>query len=176
MSKMNINKPAQSQHSGIGQTSASAFLANRMRGKPKMEEEEEEEEEKKEEPPIQKRVPTKPKPVSNIPKRPTQPKRMTEEEVFTKTDNPFAEEQRIRGGKKVQNVKQYARPDPSKKQVITQDTPIKVNPTGQYNLNFIDWDNEWETVLDRNENDNTSPIYGMSNEVFEAIYEEEMFD
>ena len=60
--------------------------------------------------------------------------------------------------------------------MISQDTPIKVNPTGQYNLNFIDWDNEWETVLDRDQDTYESPIYGMSNEVFEAIYEEEMFD
>ena len=73
-------------------------------------------------------------------------------------------------------MRQYALPDPSKKQAITQDTPIKVNPTGQYNLNFIDWNNEWEAILDRDQNSYTSPIEGMSVETFEAIFDEEMFD
>ena len=52
------------------------------------------------------------------------------------------------------------------------DAPIKVNPSGQYNLNFIDWDNEWETILDRDPNTYDSPIPGMSNETFERIYDE----
>jgi hypothetical protein len=26
--------------------------------------------------------------------------------------------------------------------------PVKLNPTGKYNLNFIDWDNEWERVFE----------------------------
>ena len=26
--------------------------------------------------------------------------------------------------------------------------PIKMNPRGKYNLNFIDWDNEWEAVCE----------------------------
>lgn len=26
------------------------------------------------------------------------------------------------------------------------DKPIKFNPTGKYNLNFIDWQNEWENI------------------------------
>ena len=73
-------------------------------------------------------------------------------------------------------MRQYALPDPSKKQAITQDTPIKVNPTGQYNLNFIDWNNEWEAILDRDQNSYASPIDGMSVETFEAIFDEEMFD
>ena len=33
----------------------------------------------------------------------------------------------------------FERPDPSKKQDCREDQPIKVNPKGQYNLNFIDF-------------------------------------
>lgn len=25
--------------------------------------------------------------------------------------------------------------------------PVKLNPTGKYNLNFIDWQNEYEAIL-----------------------------
>ena len=33
--------------------------------------------------------------------------------------------------------------------VQSQDNrPIRLNPTGQYNLNFIDWNNEWERAYD----------------------------
>ena len=67
-------------------------------------------------------------------------------------------------------------PDPSKKQVITQDTPIRPNPSGQYNLNFIDWNNEWEAVMDRDPASYESPIYGMDAETFERVFDEEMFD
>lgn len=70
--------------------------------------------------------------------------------------------------------KKYALPDPSKKKVITQDTPISVNPTGKYNLNFIDWNNEFEAVMGRDHYE--SPIDGIDNETFEAIFDEEMFD
>ena len=35
--------------------------------------------------------------------------------------------------------KKYVLPDPSKKTVTGNDRPIKMNPTGKYNLNFIDW-------------------------------------
>lgn len=51
-----------------------------------------------------------------------------------------------------------------------------MNPTGQYNLNFIDWNNEWEAVMDRDQTSFESPIQGMSSETFEAIFDEEMFD
>ena len=61
----------------------------------------------------------------------------------------------------------YEKPDPSKKVDCGQDRPIKINKTGQYNLNFIDFNNEWETIIDRSNNDNyESPIYGMNNETF----------
>ena len=81
-----------------------------------------------------------------------------------------------RGKPEAPRVRKYERPDPSKKAVISQDTPIKVNPTGQYNLNFIDWDNEWEAILDRDPLSYESPIQGIDNETFEAIFDEEMFD
>lgn len=28
------------------------------------------------------------------------------------------------------------------------DRPVKFNPTGKYNLNFIDWQNEYEAIID----------------------------
>lgn len=31
---------------------------------------------------------------------------------------------------------------------IKDDRPIKGSQTGGYNLNFIDWNNEWEHILD----------------------------
>ena len=30
------------------------------------------------------------------------------------------------------------------------DRPIKFNPNGKYNLNFIDWQNEYEAIIDSN--------------------------
>jgi len=72
--------------------------------------------------------------------------------------------------------RKFALPDPSKKQQISQDTPIRVNPTGQYNLNFIDWNNEWEAILERDPYTYESPIDGIDAETFEAIFDEEMFD
>ena len=67
-------------------------------------------------------------------------------------------------------------PDPSKKERITEDTPIKINTSGKYNLNFIDWNNEWEAIMDRDMDSYTSPIFGMDNETFEKIWDEEMED
>lgn len=106
-----------------------------------------------------------------------------DEDIFTQTTNPYAEEQKerqrqIEKGREARAAKarQYELPDPSKKKVISQDTPIRVNPTGQYNLNFIDWNNEWEAVMDRDQTSFESPIQGMSSETFEAIFDEEMFD
>ena len=102
-----------------------------------------------------------------------------EEDVFTHTLNPYAkEEQKTKGMKQpaVPKERKYALPDPSKKKVVSQDTPIRVNPSGQYNLNFIDWNNEWEAVMDRDPASYESPIQGMDSATFEAIFDEEMFD
>ena len=60
--------------------------------------------------------------------------------------------------------------------MTNEDTPIRANPTGQYNLNFIDWDNEWESVYDRDPYKYESPIEGIDSATFEAILNEEMFD
>jgi len=37
--------------------------------------------------------------------------------------------------------------------------PIKFNPNGKYNLDFIDWDNEYEAIIDydSDEEDKTLP-------------------
>ena len=55
---------------------------------------------------------------------------------------------------------------------------MKVNPTGKYNLNFIDWDNEWERVFDYqsidNRNYSQAPIEGMDIQTFESIYDSYM--
>ena len=58
-----------------------------------------------------------------------------DEDVFTRTTNPIAEEQKRNKLAKARaeplvRERKYALPDPSKKQAITQDTPIRVNPTG----------------------------------------------
>ena len=68
-------------------------------------------------------------------------------------------------------VKKYSKPDPSKKQNCAEDRPIKLNPTGQYNLNFIDWENEFDAVMDADENimNGDDPLYGMDVETFDAI-------
>ena len=73
-------------------------------------------------------------------------------------------------------AKKYALPDPSKKQNCAEDRPIKLNPTGQYNLNFVDWNNEHEAILDADPYSYESPIHGMSNEVYAQIMEEEFCD
>ena len=45
------------------------------------------------------------------------------------------------------------------------DRPIKFNPNGKYNLNFIDWQNEYEAIIEADYNGEEapveSPIYGM---------------
>ena len=35
--------------------------------------------------------------------------------------------------------------------------PVKINPTGKYNLDFIDWNNEWTTVYNNNYDVNGDP-------------------
>lgn len=57
--------------------------------------------------------------------------------------------------------------------------PVKFNPTGKYNLNFIDWDNEWERVMEYqslsyNPAQQGAPIEGMDIEVFEQLYDQYM--
>ena len=51
---------------------------------------------------------------------------------------------------------------------------MKLNPTGKYNLNFIDWENEWERVYDHfsysNNNSSQAPIDGMDIQTFENLY------
>lgn len=37
------------------------------------------------------------------------------------------------------------------------DRPIKMNPNGKYNLNFIDWQNEWQNVADADYDGNKAP-------------------
>ena len=54
--------------------------------------------------------------------------------------------------------------------------PIKINKTGEYNLNFIDWENEYENIVCADPDDNESPIYGMDIETFKAIMDEESID
>lgn len=55
---------------------------------------------------------------------------------------------------------------------------MKFNPTGKYNLNFIDWDNEWERVFEYQSLNfnysNGAPIDGMDIHVFEQLYDEYM--
>ena len=92
-------------------------------------------------------------------------------ESFKKTDyNPFA------GKQSKPQARQYERPDPSKKVDCSEDRPIKVNPSGKYNLNFIDWENEFDNVYDYNSggsDEGECPIYGMDLETFKAIRDEE---
>ena len=75
----------------------------------------------------------------------------------------------------------YLKPDPSKSIDCGQDRPIKFNPTGKYNLNFIDYDNEFEAVCEAKYNlthgiADEDPIYGMDAETFEAILTSENSD
>ncbi len=46
------------------------------------------------------------------------------------------------------------------------DRPIKFNPKGKYNLDFIDWQNEWQNIADCEYDGHSapsqSPIHGMS--------------
>lgn len=43
--------------------------------------------------------------------------------------------------------------------VSQDDTPIQLNPNGQYNLNFIDWNNEWERAYEAMEQDGRVSSY-----------------
>ena len=86
--------------------------------------------------------------------------------------NPFARQQQQPNKPK---TKQYQLPDPAKKQDCGQDRPIKMNPSGGYNLNFIDWQNEFDAVNDfegDSDEPEESPIYGMDIKTFEAIQNE----
>ena len=38
------------------------------------------------------------------------------------------------------------------------DRPIKFNPTGKYNLDFIDWQGEYENICDFNSDDDDSDL------------------
>lgn len=51
-----------------------------------------------------------------------------------------------------------------------------MNPSGQYNLNFIDWNNETDAIFDRDPHSYESPIHGMDNATFNNIMEEEFAD
>ena len=53
-----------------------------------------------------------------------------------------------------------------------------MNPTGKYNLNFIDYENEFDAYCEADEaiKRGEDPIYGMSIETFEAIQKEELED
>lgn len=70
--------------------------------------------------------------------------------------------------------KQYQKPDPRIKQATGPDRPIQ--SSGSYNLNFIDWNNEYDTILNRDSHTYESPIYGMDRETFDKILEEEFRD
>ena len=65
--------------------------------------------------------------------------------------------------------------DPSKKQNCGENRPIKMGKNRKYNLNFIDWDNEFNAVYggESESNENLSKIKGMSMEIFMAILNEE---
>ena len=67
------------------------------------------------------------------------------------------------------------KPDPSKKQNCGENRPIKMGKNGKYNLNFIDWDNEFDAVYggESDSDENVSKIKGMSMEIFKAILNEE---
>jgi hypothetical protein len=56
---------------------------------------------------------------------------------------------------------------------MSQDRPIKFNPTGKYNLDFIDYQNEYERIIesqyDYENAPKESPIYGMSSEKFHEL-------
>ncbi len=56
---------------------------------------------------------------------------------------------------------------------LQESDPIRVNPNGKYNLNFIDWDNEWEQVFEAvnyYNNNRDVPIDGMDIATFESLY------
>jgi hypothetical protein len=39
--------------------------------------------------------------------------------------------------------------------------PIRINHNGQYNLNFIDWDNEWERAYEAMEADGKQAYFNL---------------
>ena len=53
------------------------------------------------------------------------------------------------------------------------DRPIKFNPTGQYNLNFVDWTNEFERIIEDDELEYYIEIDRQNNP---QAYEEELDD
>ena len=85
---------------------------------------------------------------------------------FKNAPNPFV------GKKKPTQTKKFVKPDPSKKVNCREDRPIRMNPTGKYNLNFIDWDNEFDRIMSADVDDlppGQSPIYGMNMDTFMKI-------
>ena len=56
----------------------------------------------------------------------------------------------------------------------SQDTrPIAFNPSGQYNLNFVDWENEWERAHEAMDNvdDDLEYIPGIASRDIQALYD-----
>ncbi|KRX05189.1 hypothetical protein PPERSA_06823 [Pseudocohnilembus persalinus] len=56
------------------------------------------------------------------------------------------------------------------------DRPIKGNQTGKYNMDFIDWQNEYSNIYsnyDPNNQDDDCPIYGMDKQTFVRLMAEE---
>ncbi|CAD8132717.1 unnamed protein product [Paramecium octaurelia] len=57
------------------------------------------------------------------------------------------------------------------------DRPIKMNPSGKYNLDFIDWNNEWAAVYTNGYRHDGKmdqcPIQGMSLETFNRLISDE---
>ena len=53
-----------------------------------------------------------------------------------------------------------------------------MNPSGKYNLNFIDWENEFDAVCEAEENiaNGDDPIYGMDAETYESLINDELYD
>jgi len=49
------------------------------------------------------------------------------------------------------------------------DRPIKLNPTGKYNLDFIDWDNEYENICDFNSEDD-DPDVPLEERIYSCIF------
>jgi len=47
---------------------------------------------------------------------------------------------------------------------------VQLNPSGKYNLNFIDWNNEFEAIWAHEGSSRESPIDGMDIETFERLY------
>ena len=79
-----------------------------------------------------------------------------------------------KGEKYVKKERKYVVPDPSKKTLTGDNIPVNINKKGEYNLNFIDWQNEFDQVYGNSDDDSDDcPIKGMDKDVFEAIMEEE---